>query len=908
MLRGLTAFFLVCLLVESSDGFAAEVDARLSSGQAYVGSPITLQVIIENAEQYERPEIPEVDGLTIESTGGGRRSSQTVIINGRVSSTQSVALQYSVTAQREGTFEIPPLTVSVDGNMVTTSPLGFIATRSEVGDLMYVEIQGKQDQVFVGEPLELVLKVWVQVFEDQPNDYSTPEGAAWDYFASATSWGPFKERLVELAAQGKRPGGTLVVRANDEGDSKKYWLYEFEATIYPNKPGAIDASDVRIVLDYPVEMKLQRRRSRLDDFFGGAFPDPFGGKMDPAFESRSGSRLVPSKSRPIVATASVDETKVIPLPVEGRPASFQGAVGRYEIVTKTDLRKVNAGDPITLQIGISGEGPLSSIQAPPLEQLSESFRLDGQPLAGFIRDGIKYFTTTIRPIDETVTEIPAIEMSYFDPKKETFEIMKAAPIEIEVKPAEKLAMDSIVGPDGGSEESRVPSPSANASAGIRSWSPIALLANNHLTTQSLQHERPSSLMGLAIWFYGLPLSLFVVFGLVRFRSRLSSLTRWFRSAKQNATNQLADIQSTQEIPGILQTYVRDVFGQPTATFTDPWQAALGQLRIQGEPQLAAALETLAYHAEKSSDASEEKRRLRDDALEWIDRAEVAHSSQKARSSLARRQVENRAGLKQADKTLGLLLAGLLAHAMTSHASASAIVVLLDEQQQETLLNEANIAYQNAIGTEIESASTSYQTATQKYQQLVDSGIQNGRLYANLANAYYQLGDAGRAIANYRLAMQYRPLDYRSQIMLLLAQAKTQISVTQWHAPLFWLTIGVVMWIVGLGMLCVNIRRRNAVVAVVVLGIALVSLAIVYQQTEGQPNQPAIAVASELTLYDGEGKDFDILAKLPGTLGTTLGVIQRRGDWVQVQTSDGQQGWTNKENLVELLPGVTEITR
>lgn len=892
MLRGFAALVFLCLLVEPGDGFAAEVDARLSSGQAYVGSPITLQIIIEDVEKYEAPQIPEVDGLAIESTGGGRRSSQTVIINGRMSSTQSVVLQYKVTAQREGTFEIPPLTVSVDGQTVKTSPLGFIGTRSEVGDLMYVEIEGKQDRVYVGEPLELVLKVWVQRYRDQEIDYSFSESDTWNSFSEATSWGPFKEMLEELRSRRKRPGGKSVKRKNDDGESKSYFLYEFEATSYPNKPGAIDASDVRIVFDYPVEMKLQRRRSPFDGFFGGA--------MDPAFEPRVRSRPVVSQSRPIVATASVDETEVIPIPLKDRPDSFQGAVGRYEIVANTDLRTVNAGDPITLQVGISGDGPLGSIQAPPLEKLSESFRLDGQPLAGFIRDGVKYFTTTIRPIDETVTEIPAIEMSYFDPKTETFETINTSAIEIEVKPAEKLAMDSIVGPDADSETSQATSIANGVSTGVQSWSPLSFLARNHLTMRTLEYERQSSLMDLAIWFYGLPLSLFVAFGLVRFRSRLVSLTKWFRSAKQTATNQLADIQSAREIPGILQIYVTDVFGQPTATFADQWQAALGQLRTQGDPELAADLESLAYRAERSSDSSDEKRALRDDAFDWIERAEIARSSQGARNFLARRQAKKQAGLNHGSKAVGLLLAGLLTHSMTSNALASTSVVLLDQRQQETLLREANSSYQEGIRANQEGLSA-HHTATQKYQQLVDSGIQNGGLYANLANAYYRLGDTGRAIANYRLAMQFRPLDWRSQIMLVLAQAQTQSSIPQWHAPLFWLVIGVALWLVGLWMICVHVRQRNAVVAVVLLGLSLFCLAIVYQQTKGQPDRQAIAVASELTLYDGEGKSFEIVAELQGTLGATLGVLERRGEWLQVQSSDGRQGWVPSEKLVELLP-------
>ena len=881
MLRGFAALVVLCLFAVPQSGFAAEVDARLSSGQAYVGSPIKLLIIIEDVENYEAPKIPEVDGLAIESTGVAQRSSQTVIINGRISSTQSVVLPFDVTAEREGTFEIPALTISVNGKNVQTSPLGFVATESEVGELMYVEIEGKQDRVYVGEPLELVLKVWVQKYRDEEIDYSFSEEDTWRSFSEATSWGPFKERLAELRSRGKRPGGELVKRANDDddgdGDPKPYFLYEFEATMYPNKPGAIDASDVRIVFDYPVEMEMRRQR------------DPFGG----FFGRGTGSALVVSESRPIVASASVDETEVIPLPLEGRPASFLGAVGRYEIVAKTDLQTVDAGDPITLQIGISGDGPIDSLQAPPLTQLDERFRLDGQPLAGFIRDGVKYFTTTIRPIDETVTEIPSIEMSYFNPETETFETIRTDTIEIEVRATEKLAMDSIVGPNGNSEESKSTSRGEGVSTGVRSWSPISFLARNDMTVRALEHEGRSSLMGLAMWVYGLPLALIIAVGIVRFRSGFRSLTRWVRSAEQIATNELADIQSVREIPSVLQGYVAEAFGKPSVAFTDQWQSALGQLRTQGHPQLAAELESIAYRAEKSPGSSDDKRILRDEAIQWIERADIARSSRVAQDILESRRAKRRAELNHGGKTIGLLLAASLTLGLASSTLASSSVVLLNQRQQEILLSEANDAYQEGpIG---------YQAASQKYQQLVDSGVQNGRLYANLANTYYHLGDIGRAVANYRLAMQVHPLDWRSQIMLLLANTRTEDSLFQWHAPLCWLAFGTVLWIVGLGILFFHVRRRNTVAAVVALGIALSCLAMVYQQTSGQPDRQAISVTSDLTLYDGEGEGFEVVAELRDTLGATLGVLEHRGDWVQVRSTNGQEGWVPKQKLVQLLP-------
>ena len=88
------------------------------------------------------------------------------------------------------------------------------------------------------------------------------------------------------------------------------------------------------------------------------------------------------------------------------------------------------------------------VQAPPLAQLSSitaDFRVEDQPLAGFVQDEAKLFSTSIRPRKAGITQIPAIPFSFFDPNTEKFETVMSDPIAITVKKAETLALDAIVG-------------------------------------------------------------------------------------------------------------------------------------------------------------------------------------------------------------------------------------------------------------------------------------------------------------------------------------------------------------------------------------------------------------------------------------------------------------------------------
>ncbi len=114
------AIFAVTFCSLSSSAIAADVDVRLSTKEGWVGMPVILQLSIENAADYEQPVIPEIDGCDIRSAGAPSQSSQITSINGRQTQKRSVVMQYLITPRREGTFEIPPITIKVDGRNVTT--------------------------------------------------------------------------------------------------------------------------------------------------------------------------------------------------------------------------------------------------------------------------------------------------------------------------------------------------------------------------------------------------------------------------------------------------------------------------------------------------------------------------------------------------------------------------------------------------------------------------------------------------------------------------------------------------------------------------------------------------------------------------------------------------------------------
>ena len=435
------------LLALHSLGSAGELRARMSSQEAYVGTPIFLQIDVINASEYELPMFPEIDGLKIEAAGAPSRSSRVTIINGRRSSSESVSLQYKVTPLVAGSFEIPPLVVSLDGRKEITPKFSFVATKSETGDLLFVEIDGKEDRVYVGEPLELNLKIWIKPYRNAEHRVELDESEMWGLVSENSSWGIFSDRMQQLAENRQRPGGRDVLRDDTEGNQQRYFLYSIDATIYPNRAGQIEAGDVRIIVDYPTSLGTRggRRPGQPQSPFGNS---PLNQMFDDDFFSFPfGNSLTITGTRPIVAGAEVKPTDVVPVPSEGRPDDYRGTVGKYEIFTQIDEGSVQAGDPIQLDIGITGDGKMDLVQAPPLidiKALTDDFKISDQPLAGLVQGNTKLFSTTIRPLREGITEIPAIPLSFFDPETNSFQTVTSEPIPITVTKSDSLSLDSIV--------------------------------------------------------------------------------------------------------------------------------------------------------------------------------------------------------------------------------------------------------------------------------------------------------------------------------------------------------------------------------------------------------------------------------------------------------------------------------
>ena len=128
---------------------------------------------------------------------------------------------------------------------------------------------------------------------------------------------------------------------------------------------------------------------------------------------------------------------VLPLPRENQPADFTGAIGSYTLSARASPTKVSAGDPITVEVQISGKGVLDSITLPSLTNWS-GFKLYPPNTKVDFRDslgmeGVKTFEQVAIPQTSAVREIPALSFSYFDPDQKTYRTLRENGIRLAVE-------------------------------------------------------------------------------------------------------------------------------------------------------------------------------------------------------------------------------------------------------------------------------------------------------------------------------------------------------------------------------------------------------------------------------------------------------------------------------------------
>jgi len=153
-------------------------------------------------------------------------------------------------------------------------------------------------------------------------------------------------------------------------------------------------------------------------------------REDSAFGALFGRRWVESPREFPVERLSL---RVLPLPPDGRPPDFSGAVGRFALDTEIRPTDVAVGDLISVISRVRGKGPLEGI-APPAIAAGPHFKAyDARAVEAPDQPG-RAFERVLVPLSTNAAAVPAVTFSFFDPHSRSYETATNGPFPLTFHP------------------------------------------------------------------------------------------------------------------------------------------------------------------------------------------------------------------------------------------------------------------------------------------------------------------------------------------------------------------------------------------------------------------------------------------------------------------------------------------
>ena len=378
-------------------------NAGLTPNPVPLGESTILQLRYNNCEPDQIPEIPKIDGLTI-TYAGPSHSRSIQFINGRSTESNLTTYQYNIVPKKVGTYRIPPIEFQINGKAYHTKALQLKVSKGvDYSQYAFLQVhipkQETKQKTYLGEvfPIHIHLNYLSNAkLEEKPAISS-------DGFVISEAGQPSQRRVSHSNRTYNRVTFTYLARAVKTG----------ELTIGP------------VALNVALFFRDNSRNPRRSLFDSPFFSDPF-------FNNNTIRRDVTLRSEPVSINA-------LPLPIEERPDSFNGAVGNYSHM-KVDASPttVSAGDPVTITMTVQGEGDLYSLSMPPFNSWRE-FQLYPETNTIDYSDGIglrgvKTFEKIVIPNNAEIQSLPEIEFSFFDPQEEQYKTLRQDPIPLTVKP------------------------------------------------------------------------------------------------------------------------------------------------------------------------------------------------------------------------------------------------------------------------------------------------------------------------------------------------------------------------------------------------------------------------------------------------------------------------------------------
>ncbi len=362
-----------------------QVSSSVSSAFLARGERSLLTVTVASGRPDSFPIIEPVPGVTIESRSG---------INPNQFGT---TFGYEVVSYDIGKHTIPPIAVTINGIERMTQPL-------EIEVFDPDELQWTEDTIN-GEIIRYATAF--KAMELEPYEGETTYTEIKVYYPAnleVEDWGIPDFALDGLTAWRFQPS---AIRSTINLLGLPYVAVAYPSTLTPTRSGTTAIG--------PAKVRLTTIQIYQDPFPKRAFEYLF--LNVPKLE-------LASKSLP-----------------EGAPEGFENAIGNFRISSSTTVTEVKEGEPLSVDLLVTGSGNLDTIRPPKL--MDDSGWKVYEPTSDQRGDerrqmsGSAVFHQFMRPL-ELKAAIPAFKLVYFDPKEEVYKTSMTDPIALKMIPGPAL--------------------------------------------------------------------------------------------------------------------------------------------------------------------------------------------------------------------------------------------------------------------------------------------------------------------------------------------------------------------------------------------------------------------------------------------------------------------------------------
>ncbi len=329
------------------------------------------------------------DVLMGPSTG---QSTSIQTINGKTTTEISYSYTYILRAKKEGTFELRPASIEVNGKVFESNSLTIQVVKQQSQPARPLDDEGDSRPVDLGKD-----NLLVRVDMNKRNVYRGEQIIATVklYVNPNINLGGFDEVNLPTYEGFYTQDIQIPQQINftrEVYNDKIYQVGILKKTIlFPQQNGKIT------IQPFNLSLLVQQRvkpRSFFDDFF-------------------SGYRTVKT-----TLTSSPVTVNVRDLPQE--PASFYGGVGNFDVSSQISSQDVTTNDAVTLTLKISGSGNIRLIRNPELKLPSDFEVYDPRANDNVTANnngvsGTKTIEYLFQPRFEGEYTIPPIKFTYFNP-------------------------------------------------------------------------------------------------------------------------------------------------------------------------------------------------------------------------------------------------------------------------------------------------------------------------------------------------------------------------------------------------------------------------------------------------------------------------------------------------------------